>query len=306
MIERIPIVDRPSWLAMRQKDVTASDIAAVCGVPAFKTKLRLWAEKSGRVPADTGDSNIMHRGRILEASVIEALREVKPNWTIIRANEYLRDPEARIGATPDAFADTPDGQVIVQCKVVARPQFDAAWQDDAPMCYRLQTLTEAMLWGASHAIIAALVIETHSWDFHIYEVPRHAGAEQRLRDEVKAFWELIDSGAPHPPADYRQDASLLELLYRPKEGGKAKDLTMSNRVADLLMERAVVKATIKDNTDRCEAIDAELVEQLDSCEVAFTREFRITHKMQHRKEFVVPAKSFPVLRISRLKEHSHE
>ena len=35
MIERINITDRATWLALRSQDITASDVAIVCGEGAY-------------------------------------------------------------------------------------------------------------------------------------------------------------------------------------------------------------------------------------------------------------------------------
>src|SRR5579885_1406893 len=170
-VERIPITSRDEWLAMRRNDVTASDVAAVCGVDPQRTALQVYAEKIG-IFAGRPDEAIMRRGRWLEPAVIEALADLRPEWETRRARVYLRDDTIRIGASPDVVAIDPerDGVGNVQCKVVARPVFLRDWCHDGngdgpvavPLAYQLQTLTEAMLMGATWAVVAALVIDTYS------------------------------------------------------------------------------------------------------------------------------------------------
>ena len=87
----------------------------------------------------------------------------------------------------------------MQCKVIARPIFDRDrknpdpdGRDSPPAMYVLQTLTEAMLWGALKAHIAALVIDTFSAELRMFEVPRHPGAELRTAN--------IDASTPYAEA----------------------------------------------------------------------------------------------------------
>ena len=132
-VERIPIADRPSWLAMRSRDLTASDIGAVAGLDKHKSAFRVYAEKSGLIPG-AADNNIMRRGRWLEAAVVEALKDERPTWKLQRAGVYLRDPELRLGATPDAVAIDPErpGIGMVQIKVVSKPAYESGWGDGPP------------------------------------------------------------------------------------------------------------------------------------------------------------------------------
>src|SRR3984893_15726578 len=157
-IERIainPVKDRATWLALRQQDITASDVPAICGEGMFGSATKVWAEKLGKVgPQEMSEA--MKRVLWGEAAVFEAIGWEHPDWDVRRAKIYLRDPDLRLGATPDGAAIIPglDGVTIIQTKVIARPVFNTYWladpEDDyskvvAPLAYQLQTLTEAML-----------------------------------------------------------------------------------------------------------------------------------------------------------------
>jgi putative phage-type endonuclease len=300
MSERIPIVSREQWLELRRRDITASDVAAICGLSPYKSPLRVFAEKCGEV-SDTADTPSMRRGRWLESSVLFAFGEENPDWVIKQPKVYVRDAEARIGATPDAIALTPEGETVIQCKVVSKPIFEAGWQDGAPIGYQLQTLTEAMLWDAPRAVVAAMVIDSYTADLHLFPVERHAGAEARIREAVAKFWADASAGRA-PNADYSRDGELLQQLYRPKEHVEPIDLSGSNRLPELLEERDRLSGDSKWAKIRIEEINAELTDTLRGAPVAICGEWKITNKLMHRKEFTVAANSFPVLRVTRAKE----
>jgi predicted phage-related endonuclease len=250
-VERIAITDREQWLALRRQDITASDVAIVCGEGAYGSAAELYAEKKGLRPPLV-DSGVLRRGRWGEASVFEALQDEHPDWETRRAKNYWRDPELRLGATPDGFAMDPTrrGHGIVQAKTVSRYIFRHRWMVDPdddikfgdaamPESYRLQTTTEAMLTDANWACLAVLINSEFDWEFRLFDVPRDAELEDRIRYNVLKFWhDYLDAGIM-PPFDPQRDEQLLKILY-PKDTGATVDLTVDNR-AQAVVEEFIVK-----------------------------------------------------------------
>ena len=308
-VERIPITSRDEWLAMRRNDVTASDVAAVCGVDPQRTALQVYAEKIG-IFAGRPDEAIMRRGRWLEPAVIEALADLRPEWETRRARVYLRDDTIRIGASPDVVAIDPerDGVGNVQCKVVARPVFLRDWCHDGngdgpvavPLAYQLQTLTEAMLMGATWAVVAALVIDTYSADLVVEPVELHAGAWDQIRAAVSRFWADVAAGQ-QPRADYERDAAIIREIY-PRDDGGILDLSSDNMLPPLLAERRVLKQEIAERERRVDAIDTEVKAKLGAASEATLPGWKISYRLQKRAEMIIPAKEFRTLRIRELQE----
>lgn len=297
-IERIPVSDRQQWLDLRRQDITASDAAAACGCSPFKTALQLWAEKTG-VAIDEGDSVLMRRGRLLEDAVLNYYREEFPDHIVTKPGLYLRDSEARIGATPDAIVTTGTGETVLQCKVVAKPVFDREWSDGPPLHYVLQVLTETMLWGASGGILAVLAIDAFGAKFATFDVARHPAAEQRIREAVAAFWADIGAGV-RPRADYSRDAALLAMLSPPDAKAPPLDLSADNRMPVLLAEYEAARSTEKAARAEIDALKAEIIDKLGPSTLATLPGWKVSHKMQDRKSYTVAAASYPVLKVSRL------
>lgn len=303
MIERYQIEDRDTWLAMRSHDLTASDIGAAIGVDPYKTPLQLYGEKTG-VIMPAGDSNLMRRGRWLESAVIEALGEQHPSWVIERPKFYLRDPELRLGATPDALAATDEpGITNIQCKVVSKPAFERDWAEGPPLHYVLQTATEGLLLGSARSMLAVLVIDTYSAELHEFPVPRHADAERRVQEIAAEFWRNIAEGK-RPAADYRRDDETVAAMFPVSKAEPVLSLAGDNRLGELLPTRAVLKDEIARLTREVEAIDVEIKDKLGEHEIAELPGWRLSWKTQHRAERIMPASSFRVLRVTdkRMKE----
>lgn len=296
MIERHFITDRATWLALRAQDLTASDIGAAAGLDHFKTPLALYAEKTGQLVVS--DNNLMRRGRWLEAAVLEAIRDEHPTWEVRKSSLYLRDPDLRLGATPDAFVWDDHGIMTnCQCKVVSKPSYERYWSDGPPMAYVLQCLTECMLSDAPQGMLAALVVDTYSADLFLHPVPRHEAAEARVRAIAANWHQRLAAGLP-PPADYARDAETVAALWPNSQADPVLDLTGDNRLADLLPARAMLKAEIADLGEQVEALDTEIRVKLGAAEKAVLPGWRISCKTVNRNEYTVPASTYRQLRIT--------
>lgn len=298
-IEVYPIVDREQWLEWRKRDVTASDVAAVCGLSPYKSALRVWAEKSGHVQG-IGDNELMRRGRWLEPAVLEAIREREPTWEINRQRIYVRDSSLRIGCTPDALAYTSEGPTLIQAKTVSRPVYDAWLDGEPPLAYTLQAITEGMLMEMNRIYVASLVIDTYEAHLDMWRIPldRIVEAQEGIKRAVAKFWSDVERGI-QPTADYALDEELLAVLRPPKPEMEAIDLSLDNRIAEVLAERADLTETMSIERDRLSALNAEIIDKLGGSPLAFTADYRISHKEEPREGYVVQPSRPTILRITK-------
>jgi len=126
-VEHRTITSRDEWLRWRRQDVTASVVGALFGVHPYTTALRIYAEKRG-VEFPDADNKTMRRGRWLEPAVATAVEEERPDWKLRAPRLYLRDPDLRLGCTPDYFIEgDPRGLGVLQCKTVAPSVYARDW-----------------------------------------------------------------------------------------------------------------------------------------------------------------------------------
>jgi len=299
MIERIPVTDRETWLALRKRDVTASVIGALFGCHPYETLLGLYMDKTGGAAAEI-DSAVLRRGRLLENAVAAAVMEERPDWHVVKATDYLRDPIARIGATPDFYIlGDPRGLGVLQTKTVAPREFKAKWVDDRPPFWvALQNATELMLEPqAAFGAVAALVIDPYKLECPIFEIPRHEGVEARIREAVSDFWDNVAFGMP-PQPDFARDADLIARLEPEEITGRRIDLSGDNMLPELLAERAALKARAKADAERIAEIETEVRHKMGDAESGALPGYSITLKTQHRKAHFIPASSSRVLRVT--------
>lgn len=309
MIQRIPITDRQSWLDLRKRDVTASAVGALFDVHPYVSRYALFAEKTGLDVPDTTNAMLEWR-LILESAVGAAVERQRPGWKIVKATEYLRDPELRLGATPDFYIEgDPRGLGILQAKTAAPSSFEKSWSDDSPPFWvAIQNATELMLdRRAAFGAVACLIIDPWKLECPIYDIPRHEGVEGRIRDAVTTFWGDVDFGI-EPQPDYGKDAELIAALYPAAVPLKTIDLSGDNHLPVLLAERAGIKSRAKVDETRVKEIDAEVKHKMADAEIASIDGFAITNKVTNRKGYEVQPTSFRSLRITdhRAKEMAHD
>jgi len=316
MIERINIlgadgkVDRAKWLSLRKRDVTASVVGALFGTHPYTSALSLYQEKNGLELPDKTNVR-MRRGSRLERAVAEEVAEKRPDWKIIPAGEYLRDPDLRLGATPDFYVEgDPRGLGVLQTKVSTMRAFKAGWQKGGdrqvdeivpPFWIGLQTLTEMMLAGATWGAAAVYIDDPWNDDCHICPIARHDGAEARIREAVAKFWLDVEFGN-EPAIDYARDGDLIAALYPEAVPLKSIDLTGDNMLPVILAERAELKAQIGAAQDRVIEIDNEVKAKMGDAEIAIVNGFAITFKTQSRKGYEVKPTTFRRLNITETRE----
>lgn len=298
-IERIPITSREQWLALRKQDVTASSVAAIFNCHPYQSAYALFAEKSGLEVPDA--SNAMLEWRlILESAVAAAVERQKPEWKVIKATDYLRDPDARIGATLDFYIEgDPRGLGVLQAKTAAPGSFRKYWDDNTPPFWiALQNTTELMLEPkAVFGAVACLIIDPWECNCPIYEIPRHEGAEARIREGVAKFWDDVEYGR-EPDPDYAKDAQLIAALNAGVTVSKTVDLSADNYLPAVLAERLTLKDTIKTSETRVKEIDAEVLHKMGDAEVATLLGFTITNKQVNRKGYEVKPTSYRQMRVT--------
>jgi len=306
-IERYPVTDRESWLRMRMRDITASDVASIAGV-GYRSALAVWAEKKGLV-APTGDNAILQRGRWLEPAIWRAIEDKRPTWKVIPGKVYLRSPLLRFGCTLDALVNDPerDGVVLVQGKIVAKPVFNRDWITDntggdpeVPLHYQLQTLSETMLVEKAYGqkvypVLAALVIDTFSAELYLLPVVRHPEAEQKILSTVQNFWKNFDAG--HQPAvDPGQDSDVIKALY-PSDNGVTIDLSDDNTLPAMMDQRKALTAEISERETRKKEIETAVKSKIGEASFALIAGGRkLSLKTTSRAGYTVQETSYRTLR----------
>lgn len=314
MVERFLVTDRATWLERRRRAVNASEVGALFGRHAYQTELGLYVDKSGRVPPKKFDNAVLRRGRLLEGSVAEAVREERPDWQITKANQYLfrslrnnvfdgQSTPVGIGATPDFIVECPKrGRGVLQAKTALPSVFEADWSPTVPPLWIiLQVQQEMLLEGVSWGAIAVLVVDPWSWPIHIYELKAHAGTHEILLSHVTRFWEHLDKGE-EPAPDYARDSETLKSLY-PRDNGEILDLSGDNYMNELIGNYESAKAALKARAadeKALKTIETEIKAKIGNALGARGSDWEAHMPTIERKGYVVEGTSYRMLKVKRI------
>jgi hypothetical protein len=299
-VEIIRPASRADWLAARKQDVTAS--VAGCLIDShlpvgerhpYMTPYELWAEKAGKLPTEDDDNPVFRRGRLFEAVAIEMLREDRPDWTVTysRDNAYFRDPDRRLGATPDAFAERPEnfGTGVVQVKTVFEDAFKKSWlyPDGTirlPLWIAVQATIEAQMTGAEWAC-CALFVYGRGIELHVVDVPIMPRLKDRLREAVREFWQVFDSGET-PPIDWKRDGAVVLEVFKqslPDRRDMSGDAGFDDLVARYVAARDQAGAAQAD----ADLLRPQIVFALGNSELAISSNFEISARASYRPPSVI-------------------
>lgn len=302
-IERRAVAAREQWLQWRKSDLTASDLGAVAGVDEYRSPLAVYAEKRGLITPE--ENALMRRGRWFESAAASALRERLDDWAIENPHAYFREVETRLACTPDRFGYPPSGELVnIQIKTIAAPSFEN-WNGTPPLSYQIQTAAEGYLVDAARSLLAVLVVSTYGAELELFDIPRHPAAEEKCRQLAVEFWRNMEAGLM-PSPDYRRDGDVIAAMHPAHVPAKLADLSADNRLHEILPRRAELKAAINKATEEVATIDAELRDKLGDAEGGELPGWKLSLKLQHRKESITPAWSGRVLRVTDRREKGEQ
>jgi len=290
------VSDRELWLAHRDSGIGASEIAAVLGESPFCSAIELYANKTGRYRRDLSDVEAVYWGNKLETPILEAYwertgRQTRKAGILLRSTEH---PWALCTLDGETWQTAANDAWPIEIKNVSGFKADE-WVDGPPLHYFLQVQQQMLVTGAEKATIAALIGgQRMVWA----DVPRDETTIRRIVYQGKHFWERIQA-RDMPAPDGSEGAKRALAALFPQGSGvvvlPATALDAADRLESLKAERKRIADEIEviENTVRAAIGDAETGAMTDG------RSF--SWKVQSRKECVMPASTFRVLRLHQSK-----
>lgn len=204
--------------ALRRFTIGGSDAASACGVDPHRSRIMLWAEKTGRV--ETPETEAMRWGRILQPLIFDRLRElghdVYPDAWPDENGTQLRDAERGwcIGHPDGWIGDRTYTAGIVEVKTAN--QWAHRANGDVPIQYAAQIQHYLHLTGLPRALLAVLV---GGQRLEVREVPRDDDAIALLLDLEADFYDHLRRDTIPPPDGSDDAKAALLALFPNAESG---------------------------------------------------------------------------------------
>jgi putative phage-type endonuclease len=276
----------------RKTFIGGSDIAAVMGLSRWKTPLRLWAEKTGKLePPDLSDIERVEIGVELEEYVARKF-ERKTGFKVRRDNRDIRHPQyGYMRVHIDRLVL--DGESILECKTTSAWMLKDWEGTDIPQEYVLQTMWGMGLLKRQRGFIAVLI---GGQRFMWKEIVFDQGLFNRMVVSAKDFWENYVE-ADIPPMAMADDNETLSELY-PESHDKVIQFSGADaEMLDHLIDDRNNGIQVKKETEKdLKETEAKIKAYLKDASAGETDKYRFTWQTVAKKEYTVPASSFRVFR----------
>lgn len=266
------------WLSLRPHDLTSTDVAALFGLSPYKTPFELWHEKKAAEVVRLQDNPRMAWGRRLESAVAHGIAD-DMGWCVAPFKDYMRIPEARLGASfdyainrfdrpePPIFPQSLDRLAILEIKCVDFLAFRDGWtiEDDfieAPAHIELQVQHQMLVSGLSRAYIGVLVGGNRIEVIERQADPQvHAGIIARAAQ----FWADLSAGIAPPPV-MPDDAAAVIAMNQYAAPGKLLDARNDPAIKSAIEDYARIKGEVRDLAEIAEVRKAELLQLIGDAE----------------------------------------
>ena len=187
----------------RESSIGGTDIGGICGHNKYLSSYRVWQNKRGQGdPIE--DNALMEWGRRNEDAVIKKLCDNHPKWSAAfrPGKEYpgvMHLPDSKVHASPDGFAMTPDGLVLLEAKTASyfsRNMWGESGSDIYPLHYRYQVQWYLKVTGLDKAYIGVLIGGN---DYREYEVRRNDDMICTMELTASEFWQNVHNNTPPLP-----------------------------------------------------------------------------------------------------------
>jgi len=290
------------WHANRSRNVGASEVAALFGVSPYTSRFTLWHQKAGNIAAPPFESERMEWGNELEPVIAKVLAK-RQGWNIRNVKRYMTHSTIKgMGASLDyEIFGQPDGPGCFEIKNLDYASFKRGWivnEDgsvEAPMHIELQLQHQMAVSGYQWGAFGYLV---NGNEGKVVIRNRHEPTIQRIEEEVSRFWASIEKNEVPDVQDSGDLAALSQLF-----SGSSMVTVEDEKFIDLVSEYQLLQADAKTLESKKEAAKARLIDFIDKqgAEVATGYGYTVSYKQQSRKETVMKASSFRVLRVSEVK-----
>lgn len=264
---------REAWLDVRRKSIGGSDAAAIVGLNNYSSPIRVWADKTGRLPAKE-TSEAMRQGNDLEEYVARRFSEATGK-KVRRSNAiYYNDEYPFAHANVDRLIDGEDAGL--ECKTTSALSLKSFAGGEYPDRYYVQCQHYMAVTGRTKWYLAVLVLGR---DFKIFEIARDEDEINALMDAEVDFWQHVIKDEMPDVSENDDDAEVLATLL-PEDNGDAVELFGRGAILDELDD---VKARIKELENRKAEIENTIKKDMGEASEGFCRDWRVTWRASERR-----------------------
>lgn len=294
--------ERQQWLGKRQSGIGGSDAAAALGLSPWKSRLALWAEKTGKVDRPNLDElEWIEWGNVLEEPIAQKYAQVTGRTLIDYGRFAIRTSDSHpfMHCTIDREIQPFEGQPEHGDLSIKNVGFFKLkdWEAEPPLQYQVQLQHELAVTGLQWGSFAVLI---GGQKFAWLDSPRNEKFIAHLIEKEEEFWDLVQRDIPPEVDGSDSTKDVLARLY-PSDMGDA--IALPVELAELAEQRRVMKEYIGSYQKKIQDIENRIKSAIGNASVGvFPDGSGFSWKQQHRNETIVKASDFRVLREIKAKK----
>lgn len=274
--------ERAEWLAMRQRYVGASEVAALFAAepPYALGVYALWMVKAGRMEPPAVNHERAAWGLRLEEA-IAAAAAAREGWSILPG---FYATIGGLGATLDRVIEAPTevdrealdgaavGPGVLELKNVDWLVQRRQWKGEPPLHILLQLQAQLLATGYAWGAVAALVGGN---DLLIYRYAARPKLHAEMLRRVAGFWASVSAGTPPKPDGSDATYRALVGTHEDQDEEAPADLAGDNEAPELAERYAAVSGQITALSKERDELRNRLIEKLAGHRYGFAGEWRI-------------------------------
>ena len=184
------------WLDCRRLGIGGSDASTILGINPYNSILRLWEDKTGRIPVEEKENEYTHFGHVMEP-VIRKEFERRPGHKVRRSNFILQSEEyPYLLADVDGFTKDEEGTPCIFEAKTASEYKKKVWEQGVPEEYVAQVQHYMLVTGFTKAYVTAIVGGN---SFYCHVVKRDETFQKELLEKETVFWNCVLENIPPKP-----------------------------------------------------------------------------------------------------------
>jgi len=228
----------------RSSGIGGSDMAAILGLSNWGSPFSVWAKKTGQIPDEIPDNEVMWMGRILEAPVIQAYEEKTGNK--VQREVFQRHPkyDFLMGHFDGVImnGDGPEG--ILEVKTTSIRNWDK-WGDEGtdqvPEYYLIQCMHYLSVSGLPYADLAVLMDNR----LRIYRIDRDEELIESITAAAVKFWNeyVLTKIAPQDTTGLDAEKEAIAAMFKSgsKYLGGVEDEELLEAAGQYLRDNQIIK-----------------------------------------------------------------
>jgi putative phage-type endonuclease len=236
-------LSRDEWLRYRNQGIGGSDVATICGLNKYKSKVELWMEKTGQIVSkEAGEA--AYWGNVMEP-IVRTEFTLRTNLNVRLVHSILKHPihTFMLANLDGVIDDTLGGECIFEAKTASIYKLNE-WEDSIPEGYMLQIQHYMAVTGYKKTFIAVLIGGNQ---FKYKTIERDDELIEMIIKLESDFWNYVTSNIPPPMDGSEASSELLNRLY-PETKNKLK-IALPLEANDLINQYELAKEKEKEASE---------------------------------------------------------